>query len=501
MPAVVAFVILLAARGTKAAFVFAWDLICEARRRVGRTYRTGYAMVPEGSAPGDTLGPDPFVVCLEPVSLPAFHVAGNVARIANATGIGSSFRQRGRWWEASAAEVSEILPLEVVFGRNGQLVVEVILAVLELTDEQATEARSTVDERLLYTILEADTWRAGLASQVRSGVTNSIRRHIASGIDLGTPNDDEDEAAQEAREAAWIALFEERLARWAAVITITANAGLAAALADELSQAEMEALSADWEQLVGWRSQLEMHTQGAFERAASLAGDPLELVERHPNIAAVATAALLIPGFAYVPLIALLTFAAFLSLSVGILVRRRLRRRGQRIDRGLWLPRGDGIGPVPPPEGLRDSMAAVGSPPSVIAVRHLELLLRRARVWVAMDGERPSQPERTLDWLARSGQPLPFAALWQGNEKILVAYTDGDRHRASKLHQGPEWTAETSFVEVVSRAVAIGAGAVVLDLGCEPATTIASSGFHRFLITGDEGSRSPHEREDFDSSV
>lgn len=184
-----------------------------------RAYRTGYAMVPEGSSPGDTLGPDRFVVCQEPVSLPAFRVAGNVARIVNATGIRSSFRRRGRWWEASAVQVHEILPLQVVFGSNGQLVVEVIQAAMELTDEQAAEATSTMDERLLYSILEADAWRMGLASQVRSGVAAAIRHRIAAGIDLDLPNDEEDEAAQEAREAAWLELFEQGLGRWAVATT------------------------------------------------------------------------------------------------------------------------------------------------------------------------------------------------------------------------------------------------------------------------------------------
>jgi hypothetical protein len=42
-----------------------------------------------------------------------------------------------------------------------------------------------------------------------------------------------------------------------------------------------------------------------------------------------------------------------------------------------------------------------------------------------------------------------------------------------------------SFVEVVTLAVSIGAAAIVLDHGCDPATTIASSGFDRFLIQGD----------------
>jgi hypothetical protein len=473
MPAAIGILLFLLLRAFVGLLVSVRNAVGEGNRRLRGAYEMGYAIVPEGSLPGDTVGPERFVVARDPVWLPAWVIPGDLARIASVTGVKAKMRNRGWWWEAASAVVVELLPPWVLFGPSGYLVTDVISTTLEVPYDRADVARSTLEPAFPAALIDADEWRSALAVQIRSGTVGAIRNRLANDVRqefLDRSDDDETLTTLMNRS------FEARAIRWAAAIEATVHAGFAAGWADELDPPAIERLSADWQKLIAWVPGPRIETTGTLQRVVRLAHSPVTFIERHPTVSVVITLLVIIMAFAVNPYAALVSFGLLLVVTPLLLVRRSLLR-GRHVRRRRWEPRGNVNQEVPAPRRLRTAMAGVNGTGSAIALAHLITLLRHADVWVALEGPQPGDPERTLAWQSRNAQPLPIALHGADEEVLVLAYTDSARHRSARHTHAIAWTTRVAFSDLVKHARNLGATGIVVDAGCVPATYVSTDVF------------------------
>lgn len=434
------------------------EWVGEGRRRLARAYRQGYALVPEGSAPGDVVEAERLIVSREPISLPSWSEPGEVARVSSLDGVRARRQQRGWWWTATSVRVIETVPYWVVLGPSGDLALQVIGTTLALIPDRAASARSTVDQRTLTLLMHGDDWREVVANQVRMGTQTAVNEVLARDL---VPADGEVQTEAELEEAE--ALFEDRIRDWATAIDVTANAALAAALVDELDAATVRTLSIDWEQLTeepgGTALKVSTGVRGFIRRFS-----PLKFADRYPTVAALLTVIVLFAGFFVAPGVALIAWGVLLAVVVVIVVVRRVRR-DKPARRGRWLPRGDVSNAVPSATLLRRAMAVDAKVSSRISVWRLTALLGRAEVWVSLEGPQPEDPSRTLQWLSDTGQRAPVAIALSGTTRFAFAFTDSGRHRSARLPDPVQWTARAPLGDLVAFVDRTGADGVVLDPG------------------------------------
>jgi hypothetical protein len=452
------------------------DAIGEAWRRLVRAYAAGYAMVPEGSKPGDLGGPERFMVSRDPISLPVWTGPGVIARVAGIRGVHASMRRHGWWWDANAGYVVELLPPWVVFGPNGRQVIDVIGAAATQSDERAAAITQTVDGTWVNGLLIGDPWRLALRQQIKVAVDVAIRQRIAVDVVPELALDPYLDVSPE-QEAA----FSAKRALWDGASAATVHAGLAAALVDELQPEAIGRLVADWQSLIDWQPDPKVETAGTLERAAKLGAGPLAFIEKYPSISIVLTMVLLLPLLAIAPYAALAAYGALLLITPAIVLRRRTKRR-RRIRRRRWQPRGDVDGAAPSPTRLQRAITIAAESRTAIATNHLVTLLRTAQVWVAMEGPAPEDQPRTLRWLRSTQEPLPADLRRFGSDLVVLAFTDAKRHRTARIAPVVSWTAELDFGRVITLATAVGASRVAVDGGCSATASIPADGFDMFAV-------------------
>lgn len=444
------------------------QLLGEGRRRLGRSYRSGYALVPEGAGPGDVIEQEALVVSRDPIILPAWIGADDVARVAAVRGVRSQRRMYGWWWTATSAQVVELLPYWVVLGPSGRLATMLIASTPEMAVDRLAEARLTIDAPTVALITHGDPWRQNLYHQLDSATSAFVKQAVAQELlppDGPEPSDGELAAAQ--------LEYERRLEVWKTAIDVTRNAALAAALIDELDPEDVDRLTRDWTRLVGFDSTpWQPRETGVSGRIGRWGRALRRFVDRHPTVALLLTITAFLPGLIYETEATVALYLVLLGVVTAIVVLRALRRR-RRVRRRRWTPRGDVENAVADPNLLRRLMAAASDGGSWLAARRLDILLERAEVWVAMDGPAPDDPSRTLRWISQSGQRAPVHVSIVDGRRYVLAFTDADRHRGIALDDRVGWTARCRYAELTAYAGRSGVDALVFDPGREPSLEIA----------------------------
>lgn len=465
-------------RVCRAAFGLVWSAVGEARRLVTGAYHAGYAVVSEELQPGDVVDPlESFIVARDPVSLPAPGTSAVVARVDEVTGVRSSFRRGGWWWEATSARVTERVPSWVMFGPSGRPVLDVIVATMNVPEDRAKQAASTLDQRHTAALLQGDTWRSAVAVQVQSAVSDTVLGRLAQSVRANLGDDSHtDSDWTEAMELA----FQERRHEWSGLMTIATAAGLAAAFADELDYVSMERFSGDWQRLIDWEGDPGIERGTMRARALRTIRNPLEFIERRPTISAVLTVVGILAAMFVATVPALVAFGLFLLVAPVVVLRRQIQR-ARRIRRRRWEPGANIDDAVPSGAQVRHAMRSLGSPPLALTAHHLIDRLRSSRVWVGLRGPTPSDPARTLAWLERTAQGLPIDLRPLARGAAVLAFTDPSGHRDAQLDEAVSWTTGMLFEDVVRLAREHGAAAIGIDPGLDPSLLIGAEGFSMFV--------------------
>ena len=444
------------------------QLLGEGRRRLARSYRSGYALVPEGAGPGDVIEQEAFVVSRDPIVLPAWIGADDVARVAAVRGVRAQRRMYGWWWTATSAQVVEVLPYWVVLGPSGRLATMLIGSTPEMAAGRLAEARLTIDEPTIALITHGDPWRENLYHQLAAATRTFVKQAVAQDLlppDGPEPSDEEVAAAQ--------IEYERQLEGWTTAIDVTRNAALAAALIDELDPEDVDRLTRDWARLVGFDSTpWQPREAGVNGRIRRWVRSVRRFVDRHPTVALLLTITAFLPGLGFAPEATVILYLVLLGVVSAIVVLRALRR-GRRIRRRRWMPRGDVENAIPDPNLLRRLMTTASDGASWLAARRLDILLEHAEVWVAMDGPAPDDPSRTLRWISQSGQRAPVHVSIVDGRRYVLAFTDADRHRGVAIDNRVGWTARCRYTELTAYMERSGVDALVLDPGREPSLEIA----------------------------
>lgn len=429
-------------------------------RRARGGYRSGYAVVPDGLVPGDTVGGPGTLAHLELASDPVYlPLLGTVARVRQASGTRAHAADRGLRWTAESATVVETLPAWVGFGPDGATVMDVVREATELSPLEAGPL-GVVDPAWFDTAARGDGWKVTLVAKIRSFVRAAITDDPGARLVRELPSTGGRRPEGPARP----------------IVDATTGAAVAAALADELTTDRIAELSAAWVELVAPGADWRVRPHGRLAAARGRLRRSLDWFERHPGTALGLTLVVVFPLMIGAPAVGAALFLLVLAFAVtAALARAGGDRRRARRRRDLWPPTAARLQVMPVRRVRRalEQLSVTGHP---LMERRVRAVLRGSRLWLVVRGPRPQSIESHLRWLESTGE-VPAAAIIRQPSSVPAIAIMTTRSTKGAAVDRAAWGLERAPADIAEVMQRLDVGLAAIDPGRPWSVTVGVEAF------------------------